>query len=396
MSERILTREFALVFAANLANGVAFALFLHLPGFLAGLGAGEAEIGLIFGLAAAASIVLRPLVGTAMDRYGRRPVILVGNVLNILFVGAYLTVSSLGPWVYAVRIGHGVAEAMLFSALFTYGADVVPASRRTEGLALFGVSGLLPIAIGGVLGDAILALGGFRELFLAATALTVVTLSLSVWLPERRPTPALGNAPRGFWATVRDRRLLPIWWMIGMFSFVLTGYFVFIRTFVDTTGVGSVALFFGAYAGTAIAVRVFLSRLPDRFGPKRVLYPALGFLAAGFVVLAAATSASMVGIAGALCGVGHGFVFPILSAMMVDRAPEGDRGSATSVFTSLLDVGTLVGGPVLGMIVAAAGYPAMYAAAAVTIAVAGVVFARWDRTVTGDPTTGRTALTPPT
>ncbi len=385
MPDRILTREFVLVFAANLANGISFALFLHLPGYLADLGAGEAEIGLIFGLAAVASIALRPLVGTAMDRFGRRPVILVGNVLNIAFVVLYLTVHTLGPWVYVVRIGQGVAEAMLFSALFTYGADVVPASRRTEGLALFGVSGLLPIAIAGILGDVILSVAGFRELFLTATGLAVLTLVLSLPLPERKPVATAENVPLGFWSTVRNRRLVPIWWMIGMFSFVLTGYFVFIRTYVDVTGIGSVGLFFGFYAGTAIAVRILFARLPDRVGPMRVLYPSIGVFAAGFVVLAAAGAAPMVALAGALCGVGHGFIFPILSAVMVDRAPEGDRGSAMSVFTSLFDVGTLVGGPVLGTIIAVAGYSTMYVAAGVMIAAAGVVFAVWDRRVEPAP-----------
>jgi MFS family permease len=143
---RLFTGPFLLVSAANFASGMAFALFLHFSGYLADLGASDTQIGLIYGATAVASIAMRPLLGTVMDRHGRVPVIMVGNVLNIAFVLLYLTVSTLGPWVYVVRIGHGVAEAMLFSALFTYGADVVPASRRTEGIALFGVSGLLPIA----------------------------------------------------------------------------------------------------------------------------------------------------------------------------------------------------------------------------------------------------------
>ena len=142
-----------LAFAANFFSGLAFALFLLLPGYLTDLGADETQLGVIFGLTAVASIAMRPFLGTAMDRYGRRPVILVGNIINITFILFYLTVSVLGPWVYVVRIGHGVAEAMLFSALFTYGTDVVPSSRRTEGLAMFGVSGLLPIAFAGIIGD---------------------------------------------------------------------------------------------------------------------------------------------------------------------------------------------------------------------------------------------------
>jgi MFS family permease len=283
--------------------------------------------------------------------------------------------------VYAVRIGHGVAEAMLFSALFTYATDIIPASRRSQGIALFGVTGLLPIGVAGIVGDLVLSIAGFRELFLTAAGFAVLTLLFSLPLPERRPELAPGQKPRGFWKIVTERNLLPIWWMIGSFSTVLTGYFVFIRRYVDDTGLGSVGLFFSMYVAVAIAERVFLGWLPDRVGRKRVLYPSIGLLIAGFFVLAGAGSWVSVAIAGALCGAGHGFIFPILTTLLVDRAPDTDRGSAMSFFTAMLDVGTLIGGPILGLIIDSAGWGPMYVTAGVALGVATVIFARWDRRV---------------
>ncbi len=376
--DRLFTRPFVLVSLANFFSGMSFALFLHFSGYLADLGANDTQIGLIYGATAVASIAMRPLVGTAMDRYGRRPVILLGNILNVGFILLYLTVTALGPWVYVVRIGHGVADALLFSALFTYGADVVPASRRTEGIALFGVSGLLPIAVAGVVGDVILAYAGFRELFLAAALSAGLTFLLSLPLEERKPETTDANRPLGFWSIVRQRNLLPIWWMIGSFSFVLTAYFVFIRRYVDDTGFGSVGLFFAMYSGVAIAERIFLGWLPDRIGQKRVLFPALGALVAGFLVLSGATSWVGVAVAGALCGAGHGFTFPILTAMMVNRAPEGDRGSAMAFFTSLFDVGTLIGGPILGALIDGPGWSTMFLFSAAFLAIATAIYAWWD------------------
>jgi MFS family permease len=367
---------------------MSYALFLHLSGYLAELGATDTQIGLIYAATAVASIAMRPLLGTVMDRYGRRPVIMVGGVLNIVFVLLYLTVTTLGPWVYVVRIGHGVAEAMLFSALFTYAADIIPASRRSQGIALFGVTGLLPIGVAGIVGDFILSVAGFTELFLTAGGFAVLTLLFSIPLPERRPKLAPGEKPRGFWSIVTERDLLPIWWMIGSFSTVLTAYFVFIRRYVDDTGFGSVGLFFSMYVAVAIAERVFLGWLPDRMGRKRVLYPSIAILIAGFFVLAGADSWVGVAIAGALCGAGHGFIFPILTTLLVDRAPDTDRGSAMSFFTAMLDVGTLIGGPILGAIIDTAGWGPMYITAGVGLGVATVVFARWDDRVTHDD--GRT------
>ena len=79
------------------------------------------------------------------------------------------------------RIGHGIAAALLFSALFTYGTDVVPASRRTEGIALFGVSGLLPDR-GRRRGRATSSsrYAGFRELFLTAAFFAGLTFLFSL------------------------------------------------------------------------------------------------------------------------------------------------------------------------------------------------------------------------
>ena len=384
MTQRLFTRTFLLVSAANFGSGMSYALFLHFSGYLADLGANDTQIGLIYAVTAVASIAMRPLLGTVMDRYGRRPVIIVGNVLNIVFILLYLTVSTLGPWVYAVRIGHGVAEAMLFSALFTYATDIIPASRRSQGIALFGVTGLLPIGVAGIVGDLVLSIAGFRELFLTAAGFAVLTLLFSLPLPERRPELAPGQKPRGCWKIVTERNLLPIWWMIGSFSTVLTAYFVFIRRYVDDTGFGSVGLFFSMYVAVAIAERVFLGWLPDRVGRKRVLYPSIGLLIAGFFVLAGAGSWVGVAIAGALCGAGHGFIFPILTTLLVDRAPDTDRGSAMSFFTAMLDVGTLIGGPILGLIIDSAGWGPMYVTAGVALGVATVIFARWDRQVMGE------------
>lgn len=362
----------------SLFQGVSWSLFIHLPGFLADLGASEAEIGVLFGVSAVAAILVRPPVGHALDRYGRKPLIHIGNVANIGSILLYLTVTGLGPWLYVVRILHGAGLAMLFSAFFTYGSDVVPASRRTEGFALFGVSGLLPLSVAGVLGDFVLSIAGFTQLFLVAAGAAVLAGFFGLPLPERRPEVREGMQRGGFVSVIRWRSLAPVWLMTGGLAFVLTAYFTFLRTYVDETGIGSVGLFFAIYGGAAVVLRIVFGWVPDRFGPKRVLYPAMGSLAAGFVVLSFATGNLHIGLAGLLCGVGHGYAFPILSGLVATRAPDEDRGSAITFFTALLDIGLLVAGPLLGLIITWLGYSAMFTFAAVFIALATFAFAAWD------------------
>jgi MFS family permease len=376
--DRLLTRDFVFIFAANLLHGISFFLFVHLPSFLSDLGASETEIGFLFAVTAIAAIAARPTIGERMDVYGRRPVILVAGAINLVAILLYLTVSSLGVWLYVVRIIHGVSEAAMFTALFTYGADVVPASRRTEGLALFGVSGLLPIALGGLLGDIIVANFGFTALFATAALCAAAAYLIALALDEPERPEVVGERP-SFFQAINQPNLMPLWWIAGVFSLVLTGYFTFLRTFVDETGIGTVGLFFAFYAGTAILLRLAFAWLPARVGEKRVLVPAFGALIVGFFVLAGADDAFDIAVAGILCGAGHGYTFPILFGFTVTRAPESVRGSALAFFTALFDIGVLIGGPLLGFIIEVAGYPTMFTLCGVALALATGVYIVWDR-----------------
>ena len=383
-NDTLFTRRFTLCWFANLAQGMAFSLFLHFPGFLKEMGASSVQIGWISGITAVVSIAVRPALGSVMDRRGRRGVIVWGGLLNVVVVGLYMTISQIGPWVYAVRVGHGLSEAMLFTAFFTYAADQVPEKRLTQGLAIFGVSGMLPIALAGLLGDYVLAQSDFTMLFGIATLIAVVALLLSLPLTDvpRDPLRDAEDPSQGFVAIALQRDLLPVWFIATAFSVALAAMFTFLKPFVMDTGAGTVGVFFSGYTGVAILFRVFLGWLPDRLGAVRVLLPSLALQATGFFLLARASSQEEVLVAGVLCGAGHGYAFPILFGLVVTRCREADRGSAMALYTGLFDVGVLLGGPSLGYLIDRAGYPAMFATAGGLVAVGAVVFAIWDRALT--------------
>jgi MFS family permease len=379
--EPLLTPAFLLCALANFAQSLSFNLYLHLPGFLHQLGAGEVAIGWITGATAAAAIAVRPPLGRAIDRGGRRRLVLGALVVNVVVCLLYQTVDAIGPWVVAVRVAHGFAEATLFTVLFVMAADLVPASRRTEGLALYSASGMLPISLGGLVGDAILARASYDALFLASAGAALASLACALALRETpRPAPAPDAPPRrGFLPALGQRDLAPLWFLGIVFGVVLAGVFTFVKRFVMEEQVASVGAFFSAYTGAAIAVRLVGGSLPDRVGPRRVLLPALVTLSAGFACLAAADGAREVLAAGVLCGLGHGFTFPILSALVVTRARESERGAAIAILTALPDVGALAGAPSLGWVIEARGFGAMFATAAVLMLAGTAVFAAWDR-----------------
>lgn len=369
--DKLFTRPFVLASIAHFLHALSYYFLLALPGYLKQVGATEVGIGLLVGSASAAAIAIRPPLGRFMDTRGRRTVMLAGGVLATLASASYFLVGGFGPFVFALRVVHGISEAMLFAALFAFASDIVPESRRIEGIALFGVSGLIPMAIGSALSDVIIQRGGYRPVFALATAAAL--LGALATLPLRDVPRGEGTAePRGIWASVSQPDLVPLWICGLAFATSLAAPFAFMKTYVSTHGNGEVAPYFAAYGIAAALVRVFFGRAPDRLGPKRVLYPAMVAYVSGLGALVVGQSTHVLEVSGFLCGIGHGFVFPIILGLVVTRARDAERGAALSVFTALFDLGNVLGGPLLGLVVKVFGYGTMFVSAAL-LALSGLV-----------------------
>lgn len=375
---RLFTPPFLIAFAANFLQVFAFNLFLQLSGFLKDLGAAEAKIGVILSAASVAGLLIRPLIARAMDMHGRRIVILAGGVLNIVVCSLYLTIDSIGPWLYCVRILHGCSQAMLFSALFTLAADQVPELRRTEGLTFFGVSGIISISLGAKISDQIVMDFGYTHLFVMAMLCAALSLGMCLLLRDVH-LENTGAERRGFWAAFAQIDLRPIWFIGSAFAFALAGTFMFMKTFVMQAGLSSMSAFFTPYTLAAVVPRLFLAWLPDRVGPKRVLFGALGILVVGLVLLSRVRLESDLVFAGCFLGLGHGYVFPILSGLVVNRAPVADRGSAMALFTAIIEVGQLTAGPFLGLLIEHSSYSFMYRTNAVLLCASAIAYGLWDR-----------------
>ncbi|WDT75699.1 MAG: MFS transporter [Candidatus Manganitrophus sp.] len=374
----LITRAFILLFAAHLLFGLSFWPYVLLPVFLQQLGADLFTVGLIMGTASFSGILIRPWVGAALDRIGRRKILIAGGAI---FLGAnlsYLAIDEVGWTIFVVRLLHGLGMGILMAAFFTLAADLSPATRRTEGIALFGVSGHLSGAIGVLAGEQIIRLGGYPALFLSSATLALLSIFTSLFIREPE-TPSHDAEPEGFFSVLKGPALrIPLLGTVA-FSFSMTSYMVFLKPYALKMGIGSITPFFIAYTLTAVTVRLAGSSWPDRFGLKKVLYPSMISMAVGIVALLFWPTHAGLIVGGVLSGIGHGFIFPILSVMLIERAREENRGSAITLFTMLYDLGLFIGAPLLGFIAIGERYGRMYIAAAAVLMVSLIAFIRFDR-----------------
>jgi MFS family permease len=166
--------------------------------------------------------------------------------------------------------------------------------------------------------------------------------------------------------------------LTAAFFFSMSSVFVYMKTWVLESGIGSVGLYFAVYSGTAISLRVFFGQVPDRLGAARAAAPTLLLYAVGFLVLAGADSTGLFILAAVLGGIGHGYGYPVLLTLVADRAGSAGRGSGVAVYGAIDDGAVLVAAPVLGFVIEASGHPAMYLAAG-TLVVLTVVAYRLNR-----------------
>lgn len=359
------TRDFWIACAVHFTGAMSLAMFVLVPLFVREVGGGEATIGLVLGVGTAASVALRPLVGLSLDRLGRRPVLLACGVLNTLSYLPFLAVDTVDVWLYVWCTLHAVVWGALFAAYFTYAADLTPASRRAEGIAVFGVAGMSANGIGPVLGETIIADAGFETFFLVASAFALLSLALTPLVPKRprAVSAAAAVTPVASGDLLRAARhpglpvVLAATVLLGV---AINAAFFFVAPYTRDLGLARAGAFFSAYAATSVVIRLFGRRILDVLGPHRVSIPAFAVFALGLVGLAFLPAPGLLVLCGIACGAGHGTLFPVLNALAITRAPAHLQGTVVSLHTAALDLGAVVGTPICGLVAELFGWRTMF------------------------------------
>jgi len=369
--EALFTRRFWLACGMHFSGAMALSLYILFPLFIRSLGGSEFSIGLYAGVTGAAAVAARVPLGFLLDNYGRRRVLALAGLLHVAAWVAFLTVVTLGAHLGLLVVAYGVASGSLFASYFTYASDIVPVSRRSEGIAMFGIWGMLPNGLGPWLGEILIGREGFPIYFATAAGFALVSLGISQLLPETAPL--AGGEHRDGSSSARNipwRALLFLLATTFMFGAAVNSIFTFLAPFAHAHGRGNVGSFFLSYALTAVAVRVLTGRLPDRFGLRRVLIPSLFLYAAGTLLLPHVEHSLALVLVGMMCGTGHGYAFPILNVLTVQQVTAAQRGRAVSWFTAMFDLGNTLANPLLGALAEWAGYGVMFTASGLGILLA--------------------------
>ncbi len=367
-ADAVVTKPFMALTTAHFLASLGQSPLLLLPVYLEAIGATRAQIGLIMPTAAVGGLVFRPAIGWSLDRLGRKTTLLLGTLLCVASLVMLLAVRDLGPLVYLNRLLFGLGVGALFTGYFAFAADLVPQSRRTEGIALFGVSGLLPMAFNPFidkLGIAPLDLRWFFPCLAVVIALSLPFLALAKEPHSARPKGK--TSLRASLTLLTQRSLWPVWCVAFVFAGVMSAFMDFASVAAKARGVVEVGPIWLAYAAGSIGIRLLGAKLPDRLGTSNVLTPAIASYAVALLLAAHAQDPLGFTLAGLFGGFGHGYCFPILTSQVVTRAPEAQRGSAMSMFTTVWTAAALIVSPLMGSVADAFDDRAMFSLAALLV-----------------------------
>ncbi len=362
---------------ANLCHTASFSAFFLLPLYILDHGGRQDDIGIIMGVFALASALCRPWISSMIDRIGRKRSYTLGSILMVAAPFLYLALDeplAAGyPIFLLLRVIHGVGLAICFTAVFTFMADILPQDRLNEGIGMFGISGLLGIAIGPVLAETVLRHFDYAGLFMVAGGLAAVALVAHQPLRESGPQQAVTRRTT-FFSLFKREKFIVVGLLAFLFGIGLAGTGNFVAPLAEHRGLGYVSVYFFCYSGGAIAIRFIGGRLADDLGERTLLPYTILLYMAGIFLLPITYNQFLLCIAGLLSGTGHGLLFPLLNTMAVRDEPGEIRGKATGIFTGGIDTGLFAGSLVLGYIGDWFGLNVLFACAGLSMAAAFIVF----------------------
>ena len=374
--EKLWNRNYCKVMTANFTLFFAFYVLTPLlPLYLSEhFGATKDVIGMVLSGYTVTALLFRPFAGYFVDSFPRKLVLMISFAAFSIFFAGYLAASTLLLFML-VRTLHGGPFGMLTVANATVAIDVLPSSRRTEGIGYYGLSNNLAMAIAPTIGVFVYKYTHSFEL-LFWIALVVACIG---WMVDSTVDLKSKEIVRNKSKISLDRFFLLRGWLLGLnmvafgFSFgVLSNYLaIYGKEVMGITG-GTGTYFM------LCSIGLILSRLQ---GSKALRNGRLTHNAAEGMVVSLigytifillptlssllTTPSSLlvyVGYYGSaiLIGLGNGHMWPAFQNMTINVAQNNQRGTANSTILISWDIGMGLGILLGGIIAEMAGYAASF------------------------------------
>ena len=348
----MVTPSFCYILAANFLLYFAFYLILPiLPFYLEEeFMVGKSMIGFVLSCYTLAALCIRPFAGYFLDTFARRPLYLVAYFIFAAIFAGYMFATVLTLFI-ALRVVHGLAFGMVTVAGNTILIDILPSSRRGEGVGYYGLANNIAMSFGPMIGLFMHESVTYDVIFLCA----LLSCGLGILMAYMVKTPYKPPVKRE--PISLDRFFLVKGTLAGISLLLLSIPYGMTTTYVamyaDEIGIDVNSGLYFTFMAIGLAVsRLFSGRQVDKGRVTLVISLGMYLAAISFFLLAALkslmawnhvfTSYLYIGIALSQ-GVAFGTMFPAFNTLFVNLAHHNQRGTATSTYLTSWDVGIGIG-----------------------------------------------------
>ena len=326
-------------------------IFLMLPIFSAYAvrypGASAGLAGVAFGIYALIQCVFQIPLGWASDRWGRKPVLLVGLLLFSLgSIACALATDIYGLILARALQGTGAVGAVAFAVL----ADLTRPSVRAQAYTVTGIAIGGSFMIGLLAGPLLAATIGLNGLFylLAGLGFLAMILTATSFPPDRRGASA--ETPITFKAVLAQEKLRPIFTAAFVLSFTLNLFFFTYPLSWTEIGFEKANLwqvYSIIFLPSVLLVFPYMRRAEKAGRFRRPIM--IGWFAAtvGYAIYLVGANAQyepLLYISGAAFFFGYSIYQPMLPTFLTHQVPAGGRGTASGVYNSFGFIGSSLGG----------------------------------------------------
>lgn len=375
---RLWTKDFVIVSSINFFITLIFYLLMVTLAIYAvnELDASTSEAGLISGIFIIGTLIGRLFIGRFIDSIGRKKTLFIGLIFFTLTTILYFVDLGIG-FLLVNRLIHGMAMGMASTATGTIVAQIIPPTRKGEGIGYYSMSATLATAIGPFIGLFMAQHTSFQIIFSFCLALGVISLitAFFLYVPALKVTAKVTESKGFKLSNFIEPKALPISIITLLLAFCYSSVLSFISFYaIEIDLVNTASFFFVVYAAAVLISRPFSGPLMDRKGSNFIMYPAFIIFGVGLLLLSMTTNSFTLLAAGFLIGLGFGNMQSSSQAIAVKLTPPHRMGMATSTFFIMLDAGLGFGPYILGFIIPITGYSTLYVILGVLVILTSVLY----------------------
>ncbi|MEC0272212.1 MFS transporter [Peribacillus frigoritolerans] len=375
---RLWTKDFVIVSSINFFITLIFYLLMVTLAIYAvnELDASTSEAGLISGIFIIGTLIGRLFIGRFIDSIGRKKTLFIGLIFFTLTTILYFVDLGIG-FLLVNRLIHGMAMGMASTATGTIVAQIIPPTRKGEGIGYYSMSATLATAIGPFIGLFMAQNTSFQVIFSFCLALGIISLitAFLLYVPPLKVTAKVTESKGFKLSNFIEPKALPISIITLLLAFCYSSVLSFISFYaIKIDLVNTASFFFVVYAVAVLISRPFSGPLMDRKGSNFIMYPAFIIFGIGLLLLSMTTNSFTLLAAGFLIGLGFGNMQSSSQAIAVKLTPPHRMGMATSTFFIMLDAGLGFGPYILGFIIPVTGYSTLYVILGVVVILTSVLY----------------------